>query len=295
MDRHHTESENKSTVERGRKRLVAAGLAIGIGVTALAGCGPAGAQEQPKPTATQSVEVTPTVEPTPIETENPHVDLTPLMDLEMPESLQPYKDMSAEEFLKLPNVEDRLSYISWETRDEEEVADIWYTASGLPQDKYPGKITPDSSNQDITTHADYKYRAPFMSHFNRAEEQNRWSVVYDEATALKVMSATFLDPSADAFQEWEQAVHDAYNGDAVIGTAAQLQAAGALVGNIAEAATEENVPLTIGDKEYISRTIPTRLSSGKRIEVTYVYVEFTNYAGEPEGTFVEASRKILSE
>ena len=72
MDRQHpttptevkSTQENQSFFERKRNRLVAAGLAMGIGVAALTGCGPNAEAKGPTQEVTQSIEATPSVSET---------------------------------------------------------------------------------------------------------------------------------------------------------------------------------------------------------------------------------------
>jgi len=285
-----TNSEaGKSFFERKRNRLVATGITLGIGIAALTGCGPnADAQPSPEPSVTQSVETTaPTTEVTPAPTETE----TPIEEMTIPEDLKQYETMSVDEFEALP-IEQRLSYISWLNRDKEEIADLWYKASGLAQDKYPGEITLNSSNQDIATADSYAYRTAFILHFSK-NGINGSSLLYDADAGRKIISGAFVDPQSPAATTWDDLVIKDREVNKAAATPATMVAEGGLAGSIAEPGDETNHVETIDGKEVTTRTVNVQLNDGTRLAITYEYVAYKDYQGKDAGAFVELSRQEL--
>lgn len=286
-----TNSEaGKSFFERKRNRLVATGITLGIGIAALTGCGPnADAQPGPEPSVTQSVETTaPTTEvtPTPTETE------TPIEEMTIPEDLKQYETMPYEGGFETLPIEQRLPYISWLNRDKEELADLWYKASGLAEDEYPGEITLDSSNQDIVTANSYAYRAAFTSHFNK-NGINGTRVVYDVETARKIVSGAFVDAQSPDATTWDGLVIKDREVNIAAATPATVVADGGFAGSIAEPGDETNHIETVDGKEITTRTINVELGTGKRLAITFEYVAYKDYRGKDTGAFVELSRQEL--
>lgn len=126
MDRHTSETR-KSLNEILRDKRIAAGLAIGVGVAALTGCAP-GAESEPKPTQTQSVEAeTPPVEATPA----PEQSTSPEVSLE--EQIEALKIPAG-----LSNEELAEAYI--------DISNKWWVAGaeeGLSKDRVEANLTWD--------------------------------------------------------------------------------------------------------------------------------------------------------
>jgi hypothetical protein len=252
----------------------------GIGIAALTGCSPdAGAT--PEPTST-SAEASPSAEPTPVETE------TPIEELTIPENLVQYEAMSVEQFEALP-FQERMPYISWLTRDEEEIAGLIYDETGNPQDQYTGPLSLNSSNQDIVTANGYNVLEAYVTHFN-VNGIDGGSVRYDDNTARKILTGAYADTSSVSYFTRRGDLNEFYNTTEVVANpTGYIHEGGKGMGT---ALNEEIVTGTveINGTEYPTRTLTTQTSTGNVYEVTYAYTEFTNYAGETEGTWAEVSR-----
>ncbi len=249
----------------------------GIGIAALTGCSPdAGAT--PEPTSTSS-EASPSAEPTPVETE------TPIEELTIPENLVQYEAMSVEQFEALP-FQERMPYVSWLTRDEEEIADLIYGKTGNPNDQFPGALSLDSSNQDIVTATGYNVLGAYLTHFNNSDA----SGLYDDVKTEKILSGAYADTSSVSYFTRRGDLREFNSADSPTPNPIQYVNNGG--GSMAEALNEDVVTgsAEINGTEYPTRTITMQTTVGNVYEVTYAYTEFTNYAGETEGTWAEVSR-----
>ena len=250
----------------------------GIGIAALTGCSPdAGAT--PEPTST-STEASPSAEPTPVETE------VSAAELPMPEHLAQFETMPIEEFEALPFAE-RMPYVSWLTRDEDEIAEAIYAKTGNPHDEYTGPLSLDSSNQDIVTATGYNVLGAYLTHFNNVDGVNG---LYDVDTAGKVLTGAYADTSSVSYFTRRGDLREYYAQGAPIPNPGQYVTNGG--GSMGEALSEDIVTGTveISGTEYPTRTLTMQTTAGNTYEVTYAYTEFTNYAGETEGNWAEVSR-----
>lgn len=289
-----TESETgkKGFFERKRNRVVAATLATVIGVSALAGCESSANAQGPTSTVTHSAEVTPGASqtPTPVESTPAPVETeVPIEKMTIPEGLKKYEAMSAEEFDKLP-VQERLPYISWLTRDTEQIADLWYKTTGDPLDKYPGPITETSSNDAIVMANSYTYRAAFVTHFN-LNGINGSSVLYDVNTAKKILSGAYVNGQSPDLQVWNHTADDVYSKSEIPNPVEAIKVGGLLHSTV-ESTSSTNTTETQDGVTYTTRTITEQMGgSTKVLDVTYAYVTYKDYLGKDAGAFVELNHK----
>ena len=222
--------------------------------------------------------VSETIEPAPMETE------IPIEEMVMPESLVKYESMPLAEFEALP-VEERLSYVSWLTRDEQDIMDSWYGASEREEDKLSAPISINSSNQDIATAGAYSVRNAFTSHFleNGIDDS---LVMYDLDTSLKILSAGWYDTSSATYAEWTLYLKDYYAKNPGATPKIFVKNDNALGASTATEDNPENYNLTIGDREFQARDVQAVTSIGGNSNITYVYIEYKNYENEITPEFI---------
>lgn len=244
------------------------------------------AEATPTPSATQETEAAQaTPEPTATETS------TPKTAEKMPESIKEYEEMSVDDFLKLP-IEERLTYLSWYTRDASGFSDFINTWNEWNKGKSPSYPPADVDENTTAEEAMdyYATRARYALTTGNGNTTNNKFMIVDEERVRKCASALYLDLVR------KQSPYKGYS-EKVIDYALDNGGAAA-----PETMAYENflptTPLTssTGWKmdstpygEFLSQTVTTTSTDGKEWTQTLVEVEYTDYLGNDRVAAVMSS------
>lgn len=191
MDRSIKPESRKSVLEVLREKKLAAVLATGVGIAALAGCAPSG---EAKPSATQTQEAeTPSTEvtPKPVKSETPSPTPTPEATPEYkisPETLsrlQGYERLDSDQFNSLPKPEQR-EFWQWKSADIKEFADEWYDFTKKPEDKYPAVISENNTPKEIATIQAYQLR--YITALEPSERENALIAVLENGKSSRAFT-----------------------------------------------------------------------------------------------------------
>jgi hypothetical protein len=271
----------RQTIEGGANAAIRVGLTTAAAL-ALVAC-------EPHASATQSTEL-----PSPSATEvsqSPDINSIPIEKQVMPENLAQYETMTSTQFEQLP-LDERQVYPSWLMRDKQEISNLFVRALGGDATfALPGSVSKKNSAQEASNvNAAYLINA-VTSHFN-LKGINGNTVSYDQETAIKILSAGFADTTSQEYLDAKQSLLTAL-GDGLLRNAGPLGQASnhnlviplvttdlGLDTSTSNAAGE-NITLHSMDYTYTDPTGSTFIGS-ESLE----YVDFTDYTGAPEGTWV---------
>jgi|GEM_PF-4548151 len=247
------------------------------------------AEPTTEPTQTTEPTSEPTSEPTP-ETPKNNAEL-PIEDQLIPAEFETYEAMSIDEFNKLP-IDERLSYTSWLTRDTKDIADDWHAVTGLEADKYPGVITKDSTDQQISSANSYVFRGVISLHFSNYDHIDGTGIdppasVYIEH-ANKILSSAFLNPTDNnTYNKWVPFLKDWSDNWGYDSPTNLAMANGLRAETVETPENTKNSSITVDGVEYVSRGIYSTNADGERYHTDYVYVPYTDYLGNDAGAFVQ--------
>lgn len=286
MDRQVKSESPKSIFEILREKKIAAVLATGVGIAALAGCAPSG---EAKPTATQSQSPSPeaTTE-APVDTKEAKQytddDLFDLMSEPLPEALAPYETMPVADFEKLP-IEERLSYCSYLNRDQDYKETVFYEAHDNDA-RYllPDTFDKDTSAQDIIGASGIFTSAAMLTHFG--------GKTYDRDTSQKLLSCGWYAPSSENPSKTYKFWSDARSEATVIGTPTIIAESGLLNVGTATGEQPSTTVTTTDGKEYFARTISSDDTQGNSFEQTFLLVDYVDYKNTPKSIYVDYDQVV---